>query len=364
MGRPTDFLIVGGGVIGLAIARELRRRGAGSIRVLEKGQPGREASWAAAGILAPQVEADADGEFFRLCYESNQSYDEFAAELFEETGVDIELDRHGVIYSGFNERDEEEFDRRFTWQTNVGLNVKKLTSLEVSRLEARISDRVTCGLLFPDDGQVENRKLVEALVEYAARNSIDINCGVEATSIAASSDSVQVVVGGVTYKAATVVVATGAWTSLIQMPENTLTVQVKPIRGQMICCLPQQNFSHVVYSRRGYVVPRNDGRLLVGATVEDVGFNKSVTDEGIEHLLQVGTEISPMLRGLDIIDRWAGLRPYAFRDEPFVGKVPGTTNVFAAVGHYRNGILLTPITAKMIADQVLAASTQINAINS
>ena len=359
----SDILIIGGGVIGLAIARELRRRGAGSIRILERGEPGCEASWAAAGILAPQVEADEDGEFFRLCYESNNMYPAFAAELFDETGIDIELDREGVLYAGFDESDEKEFDLRFAWQASVGLNVKKLNAAETRGLEPNISDQVASGLHFPDDGQVENRRLVAALIEFAARNAIEIAADIEAKSIAARGDSVEVIAGSETFNAGALIIATGAWTSLIQMPENALPVEVKPIRGQMICYRPPQNFLHVVYSRRGYVVPRTDGRLLVGATVEDVGFDKSITNKGISHLVNVGAEIAPMLRELDIADRWAGLRPYAFRDEPFIGRVSDTKNVFAAVGHYRNGILLAPITAKLIADQVLGAGIQTGAVN-
>jgi glycine oxidase len=219
-------------------------------------------------------------------------------------------------------------------------------------------------LLFPDDGQVENRKLVEALIEFAARNDIHIGTGVEAKVIAAKGDSVKVATDGEDYHSGTLVIAAGAWTSLIKLPENTLPVEVKPIRGQMICCRPSQNLSRVVYSRRGYVVPRADGRLLIGATVEDVGFEKSVTDEGIAHLTTVGAEIAPMLCDLDIEDRWVGLRPYAFRDAPFIGRISGMENVFAAVGHYRNGILLAPVTAQMVADQILGASSHINAVNS
>ena len=239
----SDILIIGGGVIGLAIARELRRRGTGSIRLLERGQPGLEASWAAAGILAPQVEADADGEFFRLCCESNRMYPSFAAGLFDETGIDIELDRHGVIYAGFEEKDHEEFERRFAWQTSVGLNIQKLSASEIRELEPNISNRAIGGLLFPGDGQVENRKLVRALIEFAARTDIEITTGVEAESIISKGDSVEVATGSETFHASVVIVATGAWTSLIKLGENALPVEVKPIRGQMICYRQLQNFA-------------------------------------------------------------------------------------------------------------------------
>src|SRR6478672_1217691 len=130
-----ETLIIGGGVIGLAIARELKKRGAGHVRVLEKGRVGREASWAAAGILAPQVEADEDGEFFRLCYKSNRSYRQFTDELQDETGIDVELDQSGVLYAGFDEADLTEFEHRYKWQRSAGLNVELLDRRQIKELE-------------------------------------------------------------------------------------------------------------------------------------------------------------------------------------------------------------------------------------
>lgn len=362
--NTSDILIIGGGVIGLAIAREMRRRGDLSIRILERGRPGREASWAAAGILAPQVEADEDGAFFRLCYQSNKMYPEFAAELFEETGINIELDRRGLLYLGFDEQDEAEFDLRFRWQRAAGLRVERLYSSDVRELEPNVSESVRCGLLFPDDGQVENRKLIEALMLYSDANQIEIVTDDEARLVSPSNKAVKVETNRDVYQAGTVVIATGAWTSLIEFGEGALPIEVKPIRGQMISYRPQATFSHVVYSQRGYLVPRADGRLLVGATVEDVGFDKATTSDGIAKLKQIGTQIAPCLERLDITDQWAGLRPFAFRDEPFIGEVPGMKNVFAAVGHYRNGILLAPITAKMIADQILSVAKATDAVKS
>src|SRR6476646_5991808 len=178
-----ETLIIGGGVIGLAIARELKKRGAGHVRVLEKGRVGREASWAAAGILAPQVEADEDGEFFRLCYESNKMYRVFADELRDETGIDVELDGRGVVYLGFDETDEREFNHRLKWQSAAGLKVKKLDRTQLKTLEADASDRAISGILFPDDGQVENRKLVEALAASAKSRGVEIEEGIEVSSV-------------------------------------------------------------------------------------------------------------------------------------------------------------------------------------
>ena len=349
-----ETLIIGGGIIGLSIARELKKRCVGKIAVIDKGPVGREASWAAAGILAPQVEADEDGDFFRLCYESNKMYREFADQLLDETGLDVELDQSGTLYIGFDKTDEEEFHDRFAWQHAAGMKIERLDRNEVRAFEKDVAGNVTCGLHFPDEGQVENRKLVDALAAFARSNDIDIREGVEVLSVSIENGRVT----GIETKdgrpeAETVVIATGAWASHIKLGEITLPVEVKPMRGQMICYRPSNvSFRHVVYSRRGYLVPRADGRLLAGATVEDVGFDTSITDSGRRTLEEVATEIAPRLNTVDLVDHWAGLRPFTNTELPFIGPVPNVEGLFAAVGHFRNGILLAPITAEMIADRV------------
>ena len=359
-----ETVIIGGGVIGLSIARELKRRGVERVCVLERGALGREASWAAAGILAPQVEADEDGEFFRLCYESNRMYPAFAAELKDETGLDIELDRRGIVYVGFDDEDEREFENRLAWQSAAGLNVERLDRSQLKTLEPGVSDKARCGLLFPDDGQVENRKLVDALAASARSLGVRVVEGVEVTGVSVEGDRV---VGVETaddrIPADRVVIATGAWSSHIELGDAALPVSVKPIKGQMICYQPDEiKVSYVVYSRRGYLVPRADGRLLAGATAEDVGFDSSTTADGLRSLQESAAEIAPGLAGYEVKDHWAGLRPYADGGLPYIGAVGGAEGLFAAVGHFRNGILLTPITARMIADAVLGTDTASHAV--
>jgi len=354
MAISLDVIIVGGGVIGLAIARELHMRGIGNISVLDKGAPGREASWAAAGILAPQVEADEADHFFRLCYESNRIYRAFADELFDETGVDIELDQTGTLFVGFDDEDTAEIERRLAWQTAAGLAVKHLDAGETREIEPALSSRIHGGLFFPHDGQVENRKLVEALMRYASLNRINILESADGQSVVLNNGAAAgVTTSTETFSADIVILAAGAWTAAIKIGATVLPVEVKPIRGQMISYRPESPICrHVVYSRRGYLVPRADGRLLVGATAEDVGFDKSMTEAGINDLKAAGAEMAPTLARLNIDDNWAGLRPYAPGGRPVIGRVPSIDDLFAAVGHFRNGILLTPITAKLIADAV------------
>ena len=351
-----ETVIIGGGVIGLAIARELKKRGVRQIAVLDKGRVGREASWAAAGILAPQVEADDDGDFFKLCYESNRMYRSFADDLLDETGINIELDQRGTLYVGFDESDKEECRRRYKWQSAAGLRIENLDRDDIFSLERNVNGNATAGLFFPDDGQVENRKLVEALEAFARSNGIEIREGTEILSVSSDRgrvNGVETTEGPLSTEK--VVVANGAWASHIKLGETALPVEVKPMRGQMICYRPEDvNVRHVIYSKNGYLVPRADGRLLAGATVEDVGFDSSVTESGLRQLDSVAAEIVPQLAGMPTADHWAGLRPLAKGGLPFIGAVGDVDGLFAAVGHFRNGILLAPITARMIADAVLS----------
>ncbi|HYJ91516.1 MAG TPA: glycine oxidase ThiO [Pyrinomonadaceae bacterium] len=352
--KTSDVLIIGAGVIGLSIARELHKRGVGKICIVEKGAVGRESSWAAAGILAPQIEADIDDDFFRLCFESNRIYRQFADELRDETNIDIELDQSGTLYLGFHDKDSAEIRERYEWQRAAGLEIEHLTADETLRLEPNLSPNVRESLYFPREGQVENRKLVEALVRYAELNGINIIDNSEVGRVLIKDG---IVTGAETrnetYAADVVVVASGAWTSTIKFGEINLPIQVKPIRGQMICYRPPTPICHhVVYSHRGYLVPRADGRLLAGATAEDTGFDKSTTETGIHNLQTAAIEIAPKLETIEIVDKWAGLRPYAAGGRPVIGRVPGVNGLFIATGHFRNGILLAPITARLIADAI------------
>ena len=361
-----DTLIIGGGVIGLSIARELKLRSEGRVRVLEKALMGRESSWAAAGILAPQVEAEDDGEFFRLCYESNKMYPRFADELLRETGIDVEFNTLGTLYVGFDEHDAEEFDRRYRWQSASGLKVEQLDRIGISTLERNVSDRAEFGLFFPDDGQVENRKLVGALMASARSLGVELEEGVSVNAIITDSGRVRgVETAGDRIYADNVVIATGAWSSLIKIGEAALPVSVKPIRGEMICYEPREvSLRHVVYSSRGYLVPRSDGRLLAGATAEDVGFDRGTTRAARQTLQNAAEEIVPALDQCEIKDHWAGLRPYADGGKPFIGKVGEVDGLYVAVGHFRNGILLAPVTASLIADAVAGQASSTHTIGS
>jgi glycine oxidase len=354
--KSSDILIIGAGVIGLSIARALNKHGLKNILVVERGLAGAEASYAAAGMLAPQSEADCADDFFKFCRASNDLYPVFSQQLREETAVDIELDQSGTFYLAFTEKDVAEIRQRFEWQQLTGLPVELLTCSEVLKAEPNISPAVREALYFQQDTQVENRKLLAALQKYAELNGIDIRQHAEIKVLITDKDRVigAISTSGEKFYADTTILATGAWTPLIKLRETTVPIIVKPIRGQMICfdSRPQRLFKKVIYTPRGYVVPRSDGRLLVGATAEDKGFNKTVTDEGIERLRQTATEISPIFSGLEISDSWAGLRPASPDGLPILGKLLDIKGLIVATGHFRNGILLAPITAEIVAEMV------------
>jgi len=360
----SEVLIIGGGIIGLSIARALRRRGVDEITILERHECGKEASYAAAGMLAPQAEADRADDFFQFCRESRDSYSRFAEELHEETGVDIELDKTGTLYLAFTEADAAELEERFDWQNRANLPVEKLSAKEVLEIEPRVSPKVLFGLRFPLDWQVENRKIIEALVKLLPKRIGTVHRPVN-TDGSLSGTAKRLIyeknkIAGAETEfgevlAPTVVVAAGAWTSLIKDKFNLLSgIEVKPRRGQIIVfggdC---DSFRHVIYSRRGYIVPKKDGRILVGATVEDAGFDSRTTSAGTAALLKAAFEISPEFEKLSLKKTWANLRPFAADGLPILGAFPEIENLFVAAAHYRNGILLAPKTAEITADAIV-----------
>jgi len=356
----ADVVIVGGGVIGLTIARALAKRGARNVVLIEKDHPGLEASWAAGGILGPQAEADQIDDFFRLGCASRDLFPSFADSLKEETGMDVELDQTGTLYLGFTAEDEHELRQRYEWQASEGLPVEWLSRGEARKLEPSISRKTRCALRFPNDWQVENRRLAEALVSANQKLGVRLitECEVKAlcaedgrvTGVESSSGSIS---------APVVVLAAGAWTSLIQSTGTPLPkIVVEPVRGQMLCFETQPPISqHVLYSSWGYLVPRRDGRILAGSTTEFVGFDKDVTIDGVSEIRAMALEIAPVLDDSPLVDTWSGLRPCAQDGLPVLGPHEEVEGLFYATAHYRNGILLAPITGELIADIVTGVPT-------
>lgn len=361
MRQTAEVVIVGGGVIGLTIARALALRGIRDICLLEKGNIGSEASFAAAGMLAPQVEADSDDDFFRLACESRDLYPSFAAALHAETEIDVELDTTGTLYVALSETDEEECEHRYSWQSRAGFQVERLTAEDARKLEPCINPAIRSALLFPNDIQVENRRLICSLVESVKNHGVRIITGTYADEIIVEKNrTAGVRTPNGLIGCSRIVVAAGCWTSQIRIATikghtpAPIVPQIEPIRGQMVCLEAKPQLTrHVIYSPRGYIVPRRDGRLLAGSTSEPVGFAKNATAGGINSILGQAMQISPAVSDLPISDSWAGLRPKAADGLPVLGPCGEIEGLFYATGHYRNGILLAPVTGALIASAIV-----------
>jgi glycine oxidase len=351
----SSALIIGGGVIGLSIARELHKKGVSKITLVEKATCGEEASWAAAGMLGPQVEANEQDAFFDLTCASRDLFPKLANELFDETAIDIELDTSGTLYLASDDEYATHLRNRFEWQSRAGLPVERLSADEARNAEPHISPRVREALFFPNDRQVENRKLLSALRRYAELNGILIleNCDVRNLIVENGRVIGAETNAGAIYADKTIL-ATGAWTSLIKLGLAEMPINVEPVRGQIIEFRAETRlFRHVIYSRDGYIVPRFDNRILAGSTTERVGFDKSVTSEVAKNLHGMAVRIAPCIAEMTITNQWSGLRPFAGDGLPIIGGVAGVDDLFVATAHYRNGILLAPITAKLVADKIV-----------
>ncbi len=358
-----DVAIIGGGVIGCAIAWRL---GQADLRVvvIERGDVGREASWAAGGMLAPFAEASQTDAFFELAVASRALYADLARELREVTGIDIEYRTEGTLYLAFTNEDEEELEQRWQWQRAAGLKVEKLSAEGISKLEPILNPKLRWALRFPDDHQVNNRLLLTALEGAARKAGVEFWTSTEATALEISNSQIS---GVETSKrniaTKTVIVAAGAWSTLLKTTDNKTVVDfsVEPVRGQMIALeMPKTTLQHVVYSNRGYVIPRLSGTVIAGSTTEKVGYDKRNTADGMAAIIDLASEIAPDLSKQAIVEIWAGLRPHTSDDWPIFGMDPHIGGLVYATGHYRNGILLTPITAKAISELVVHGESKVN----
>lgn len=350
--RGAQIVVVGGGVIGCAVARHLAAAGA-DVVVMERGTPGAEASSAAAGMLSPLAEAAGPGPFLDLLRQARTAFPAFAQMLSAETGIEVGYRDRGTLMLALTAADEAELDERYRWQSAAGLEVERLSAAEALRLEPNLNPEVRWALRFPGDHQVENRHLSRALWAAAARAGAHFRLGAEVIRLSCEGSRVAGVelFGGETVEAETVVVAGGSWAG--RMAGLPRPLPVFPVHGQLLAvdALPPV-FEHVVDSPRCYLVPRADGRLIAGATVERHGFRKMVTPAGLLHLLRGAIEIAPSLAELAVVDSWAGLRPGTPDDLPILGRDPDVQGLFYATGHFRNGILLAPLTGELIGELI------------
>jgi glycine oxidase len=348
MASTRDVAIVGAGIIGCSIAFELAKAGM-QVCVLERGGIGEESSAAAAGMLSGQHGVTNLGARYQLHVEARELHGRLADDLREQTGIDVGFCRWGLLELLFTPGEVRAADRCCAIQTQAGLRVECLSREETLALEPALAPDLQGSIRYVDEAHVHNGRLTIALAEAARRTGAELRSGAPALALIRERERVVgVQTSTETVYAEAVIVANGAWSSDLIRPLG-LMLPVKPMRGQMLAVrtVPRA-VSQIIYGRHMYLVPRPDGETLVGATVEDVGFRKEVTLEGLEELIQAGRHIAPGMMGQPVIRTWAGLRPGSPDGLPLVGPVAGLPGLILAVGHHRNGILLGPMTGVLV----------------
>jgi glycine oxidase len=356
----TDVAVIGGGVMGCAVALRLAARGVG-VTVIERGIPGAEASSAAAGILGPQMEAEAPGPLLDLGLRSRALYPALAAELRDATGIDIGYVKSGVLAVALDGAGAAELTARRAWQMARGLRVEPLPVDQLRAAEPNLSPDVRAALRFPDDAQVNARELARAFSQAAARAGARFLQGRYVRRVVIQGGAATgVELDGETLSAGAVVVAAGSWSGLVEGAGVPATV-VRPARGQLVAIETRPPlFRHVLSVHgRGYLVPRPDGTVLAGSTVEMAGFRKEVTVGGLAQILGLAKTLVPALSDAPVTDSWSNFRPYTEDHLPVLGLTP-VRGLALATGHYRNGILLAPVTAEAVASVVATGTTDID----
>jgi glycine oxidase len=342
--------IVGGGVIGLSSALELARSGH-SVTVFDPG-PGRgEASGAAGGMLAPQLEAHTPGPFLELCRASRQLYPSWAGQLLELSGVDIGYLASGSLQLAFTAAQVESLETSVRWQRQAGLPAQFLSGEEARALEPHLGPTVLAAARHGDDHHCEPRRLMRALAVAGAAAGVIARTGLARRVLERGGRAVGVEAEGVEFLADAVVLAAGAWAGQVE-GTGLEPARFQPVRGQMVeLQVPAPLTRLLLKGPGGYLVPRPDGRLLAGSTMEFVGFDARVTPEGLTRVLGAALEMVPALAQATVVASWAGLRPGLTDRLPLLGPgpLPGLT---LAVGHLRNGILLAPLTARVVGQLV------------
>lgn len=352
-----NVAIIGAGVIGLGIAWRLAMRGV-PVAVFDKGACGAGASHAAAGMLAACAEAEPGEEALVTLGRASQArWPAFAAELKQASGVDVGLRPEGTLVVALTSDDQARLNHQLVFQQKLGLPLQWITAAETRRREPHLAGKLAGAVFSPEDTQVDNRKLAAALriAAEAAGARISEQQAVKTISNDAGRIDGIVLADGRKVAADVVVLAAGAWSRSIDGLAPELRPPVRPIKGQMLALRMDPAaplLTHVVWAPGAYLVPRLDGRLLVGATVEEKGYDTSLTAGGILTLLEAAWRVVPAVEELPIDEMWVGHRPGSRDDAPILGTglIDG---LIYATGHHRNGILLTPITADAIAELVL-----------
>jgi len=344
-----DYIVVGGGISALLSARELALSGA-RIAVLEKGRFGRESSWAGGGILSPLYPWRYNEEINILARWSQRVYLQLAQLLREDTGLDSEWIQSGLLMLGLNDTKQA-----CVWAEINNVEQRILSSSQLKDVEPALSCNLEeAGLLLPQIAQIRNPRLLTALRQNLMNLGVKLLEQHEVTELLSEAGRVTgVAAAGQKWLAKGVVITCGAWSAQL-LAAHQVNLPVYPVKGQMLLYQGPPGFlKHIVMLKNCYLIPRSDGRILCGSTVENVGFNKEITQEANDKLRSAAEHLIPDLRDIPLERQWAGLRPASATGIPYIGEVPSLNGLYVNVGHYRNGIVLGPAAARLLADIIL-----------
>ena len=353
--RPR-VVIIGAGVVGLGIAWRLAGRA--EVLVFDRGKAGAGASHAAAGMLAACCEAEpGEEDLVALGRDSQARWPAFAEELLQLSGIDVELRREGTLMLALTSDDQAKLAHELEFQHKLGLPLEWLSAGATRAREPHLAGKIAGSVFSPQDHQVDSRKLVAALRIAAERTGAEIreHRPVKEISVRAGRSIGVVLEDGTRVEADIVVLAAGAWSRGIAGLPPDRRPPVRPVKGQMLAlrmdaAAPLLN--HVLWAPGAYLVPRRNGRLIVGATVEEKGFDNTITAGGMLTLLEAAWRAIPAIEELPVDEIWVGHRPGSRDDAPILGRAP-LDDLFYATGHHRNGILLAPVTADAMAKLIL-----------
>jgi glycine oxidase len=349
MARDT-ILIVGGGIIGCGLALRLADEGM-KVTVVERGEPGREASWAAAGMLAPSSEHHEEPAMEELARASAALYPEWLERLGADAASKVEYRTEGTLQVAFSEEEEGELE---------ALPGERISPAEARCREPALSEQVIAAIHLPDDRQLDNRRLMELLVQACVRAGVGFHTGMKVGEVVVESGRATGVraADGMRLEGDAVVNTAGCWAAQLG-PESARLAPSAPVRGQIMVLQAEKGFlRHVVRAPASYLVPRHDGRVLVGGTMEKVGFDRSVTSGGLHGLATKAHGLVPDTARLAFDGAWAGLRPGSPDDLPILGATD-IEGYFVATGHFRNGILLAPMSVQLMAEVILGRAASL-----
>ncbi|MDX8395800.1 MAG: glycine oxidase ThiO [Mariprofundaceae bacterium] len=354
--------IIGGGIIGCLTACYLKRRGAEPI-VIERGKLGQEASWAGAGILCPIQPWLYPDVFTELVDASLALYPDLQQLLHDETGQSIEWRKCGLLIPFFEDDKKDHWQQALNWSSRFNWHVESLSAKAAIKDEPCLNQEIlNKALLWPEVAQLRNPRLLQAVRLWMEKLGIEVYEQTEVASLIETEAKVSGIVcaNGKRIEADHVLLASGSWSGELAQSMG-IDIGIQPVKGQILLLKGEPNtMRHIVKHDDAYFVPRTDGRVLVGASMEAVGFERGTTADVMDQLLQASTKIAPGLKEAEIEQQWMGFRPGSVDGLPFLGPVPQKEGLWIASGHYRNGVALAPITAEIMSNWIVGNTPDLN----